>query len=116
MRPPDGRHKLDHMNEVLARWRVLPRARLVDVGLVLVLLVEAESEIWHPLVGHNRVGPPLLAVAATTATCTALLWRRQRPLQVLTLIAAVTVGRALFGGGVTGLGTFAPVLVGTYSP
>jgi signal transduction histidine kinase len=115
MRPPDGRHKLDQMSEVLARWRVLPRARLVDIGLVLVLLVEAESEIWHPFVGHNRVGPPLLAVAATTVTCTALLWRRQRPLQVLMLIAAVTVGRALIGGGVTGLGMFAPVMVGTYS-
>ncbi len=100
-----------------AVWRrVLPRPHVFDLVLILVLLALAEQEIWHPVIDlHHFVGPVPLAVAATTVTSLALLWRRQAPLAVLLVIALVTVVRAFASGGITGWGFFDPFMVAVYS-
>lgn len=113
---PAGLSSILVKKDLPAIWRrVLPRAPVFDVLLVLVLLALAEQEIWHPVITHPRVGPLPLAVAATTATSLALLWRRQASLAVLLIIALVTVIRAFAGGGVAGWGFFAPFMVAVYS-
>jgi signal transduction histidine kinase len=92
------------------------RALLWDLGLAGAVLLIAQLEIWLPLYNfNNRVGPPGLAIAATTLTAVSLLWRRRAPLAVLAFVAAVTIVRALLGGGVTGLGFLAPILIATFS-
>jgi len=92
------------------------RQQVWDGALIVVLIAIAQDEIWFPQYSfNNRVGPVALAVAATTATAFVQLWRRREPLLVLAAVAAVTLARARLGGGVTGLGFLAPILVDVYS-
>lgn len=100
----------------VAIGKPLTRQQVWDGALVLVLIAIAQEEIWLPQYSfNNRVGPTALAIAATTLTALLQLLRRREPLLVLTATGIVTVLRALLGGGVTGLGFLAPLLVATYS-
>jgi signal transduction histidine kinase len=92
------------------------RQQVWDAGLILVLIAIAQEEIWVPQYSfNNRVGPVAMAIAATTLTAVLQFWRRREPLLILAAVAAVTLIRARLGGGVTGLGFLAPILVDVYS-
>lgn len=92
------------------------RQQVWDGALVLLLIAIAQEEIWLPDYSfNNRVGPVGLAVASTTLIALLQLLRRREPLLVLTAAGFITVVRALLGGGVTGLGFLAPILVALYS-
>ncbi len=101
---------------------------LYDIVLVAIIIVVAEAEIWLPpgaCIGGQfpfglcnfgeSLSPPAVAVIYTSVAALAFLYRRRRPLQVLVVVAGLSVLVAVIWVGSPGLGYFLPMLVAAYS-
>jgi signal transduction histidine kinase len=119
------------------RWQVGPRVSWLitiaapsrfDAVLVAIVIAVAEAEIWLPsgaCIGGpfpfglcnfgESLAPPLVAVVYTTISAIALLGRRQWPVQVLVLVAGLSILVSVIWVASPGLGYFLPILVGAYS-
>jgi signal transduction histidine kinase len=110
-----------------ASWRTFATTPRFDLALVAALIVIAESEIWVPsgsCVGPGlpvfcnfgqALAPRLVEIASTTIAAALLLGRRKHPFGVMSLIALISVVKALVWVGSPGLGYFLPLLFASYS-
>ena len=114
----------------LRRWVLNAEAGIAfaDLALVAVVIAIAEAEIWLPpgaCIGGQfpfglcnfgmSLAPHLVAVLFTTASALVLLARRRWPLQVLVIVAGLSISVALVWVASPGLGYFLPLLVASYS-
>jgi signal transduction histidine kinase len=111
-----------------ASWRSLAATPRFDLALVAVVIALAESEIWVPsgsCIGPGGIpvfcnfgeslGPKSVEIASTTLAAALLLRRRTNPMEVLVLIASLSIAKSLIWVGSPGLGYFLPLLFASYS-
>ena len=102
--------------------------RPFDMAMVAAIIASSEAEIWLPpdaCIGGpfpfglcnfgESLGPRPIAMVFTTAAAMALLGRRRWPVQVLILVAGLSVIQALIWVASPGLGYFLPMLIAAYS-